>query len=281
MPTRPQKPHFSENPRVRRLYADAQTHPDGFVGRVESSRPDTSSASTVGPRRLDPTYNNHTRRTTVKALVIQNGFGLENLALADHPDPTAGPGQVLVRVRAGSLNYRDLLLARGHYNPKLKMPRVLGSDATGEVAAVGSGVTKFKPGDRVIGCFMQQWESGPITEAVAKSTLGSDRDGVFSELAVFEERGVVPVPGDLSFEEAATLPCAAVTAWNALTGGGCGPGKTVLLQGTGGVSIFAMQLTKALGAKALITSGHDDKLARALSMGADAGTNYKTNPDWD
>jgi NADPH:quinone reductase-like Zn-dependent oxidoreductase len=217
----------------------------------------------------------------VKALVIQNGFGLENLAVVDRPDPTAGPDQVLVRVRAGSLNYRDLLLARGQYNPKLKMPRVLGSDAAGEVAAVGPGVTKFTPGDRVINCFMPNWVSGPITEAVAKSTLGSDRDGVFSEFAVFEESGLVPVPGDLSFEEAATLPCAAVTAWNALTGGGCGPGKTVLVQGTGGVSIFALQLAKALGARVLITSGHDDKLARALDMGADAGTNYKTNPDWD
>lgn len=217
----------------------------------------------------------------MKALVIQNGFGLENLAVVEHPDPTPGPNQVLVRVRAGSLNYRDLLIARGQYNPKLKMPRVLGSDAAGEVAAVGPGVTKFKPGDRVANCFMQHWVSGPISEAVAKSTLGSDRDGVFSELAVFEESGLLPVPGDLSFEEAATLPCAAVTAWDALTGGGCGPGKTVLLQGTGGVSIFALQLAKALGARVLITSGHDDKLARALSMGADAGTNYKTNPDWD
>src|SRR5262249_27675832 len=151
--------------------------------------------------------------------------------------------------RAGSLNYRDLLLARGQYNPKLKMPRVLGSDSAGEVAAVGPGVTQFKPGDRVANSFMPNWISGPITEAVAKSTVGSDRDGVFSELAVFEETGLVPVPGDLSFEAAATLPCAAVTAWNALTGGGCGPGKTVLVQGTGGVSIFALQLAKALGAR--------------------------------
>jgi NADPH:quinone reductase-like Zn-dependent oxidoreductase len=232
-------------------------------------------------KSLDPTYDHHTRRAIVKALIINTGFGLENLAVADHPDPTPGPGQVLVRVRAASLNYRDLLIARGQYNPKLKFPRVLGSDAAGEVVAVGAGVTKFKTGDRVANSFMQQWESGPITDAVAKSTLGSERDGVIAELAVFEEGGLVPVPGDLSFEEAATLPCAAVTAWNALTGGGCGPGKTVLLQGTGGVSIFALQLAKALGAKVLITSGHDDKLARALSLGADAGTNYKTNPDWD
>jgi NADPH:quinone reductase-like Zn-dependent oxidoreductase len=217
----------------------------------------------------------------VKALVIQGAFGLENLAFEERPQPAPGPGQVLVRVRAASLNYRDLLIARGQYNPKLKFPRVLGSDAAGEVAAVGDGVTNVKPGDRVIGCFMQHWVGGPITDAAAKSTLGSDRDGVLSEFVVLEAEGVVGVPGSLTFEEAATLPCAAVTAWNALTGGGCGPGKTVLLQGTGGVSVFALQFAKALGARALVTSGHDDKLARSLGMGADAGTNYRTSPDWE
>jgi NADPH:quinone reductase-like Zn-dependent oxidoreductase len=188
---------------------------------------------------------------------------------------------VLVRVRAASLNYRDLLIAKGQYNPKLQFPRVLGSDAAGEVTAVGAGVTRWKPGDRVAGCFMPHWYDGPITEAVAKSTLGSDRDGVLAELVTFEERGLVRVPDHLNFEEAATLPCAAVTAWNALTTAGTGPGTTVLLQGTGGVSIFALQLAKALGARAVITSSSDDKLARARALGADAGTNYKTNPDWD
>jgi NADPH:quinone reductase-like Zn-dependent oxidoreductase len=217
----------------------------------------------------------------MKALGISNGFGLDNLGLIDRPEPTPGPGQVLVRVRAASLNYRDLLIAKGMYNPRLQFPRVLGSDAAGEVAAVGSGVTNWKPGDRVAGCFFQNWDGGPITDAAMKSSLGSDRDGVLSELALFEEGGLVPLPGGLTFEEAATLPCAAVTAWHALAAGGCGPGKTVLLQGTGGVSIFALQLAKALGAKALVTSGHDDKLARALGMGADAGTNYKSDPDWD
>ena len=217
----------------------------------------------------------------MKALVIHTAFGLDNLGFEDRPDPTPAPGQVLVRVRAASLNYRDLLLAKGLYNPKLKFPRVLGSDSAGEVVAVGSGVAKWKPGDRVANCFMPDWESGPITEAAAKSTLGSDRDGVLSELAVFEEKGLVSIPAGLSFEEAATLPCAAVTAWNALTEAACGAGKTVLLQGTGGVSIFALQFAKALGARALITSGHDEKLARARALGADAGVNYKTNPDWE
>jgi NADPH:quinone reductase-like Zn-dependent oxidoreductase len=217
----------------------------------------------------------------VRALAIQNGFGLDNLALLDRPDPTPGPGQVLVRVRAASLNYRDLMVAKGQYNPRIAFPRVLGSDAAGEVVAVGAGVTRFRPGERVAGCFFQDWDAGPITDAAAKSSRGSERDGVFAELVVFEQNGVVPVPAGLSYEEAATLPCAALTAWNALTTDFSVKGKTVLLQGTGGVSIFALQFAKALGARVLITSGHDDKLARAKSMGADAGTNYRTDPDWD
>ena len=217
----------------------------------------------------------------MKALVIHTAFGLENLAVVDQPAPAPGLGQVLVRVRAASLNYRDLLLAKGQYNPKLTFPRVLGSDAAGEVAAVGADVTRWKPGDRVAGCFMPPWDGGPITDAAAKSAPGSDRDGVLAERVLFEESGVVRVPDHLTFEEAATLPCAAVTAWNALTAAGAGTGTTVLLQGTGGVSIFALQLAKALGARTIITSSSDEKLSRALALGADAGTNYKTNPDWD
>jgi NADPH:quinone reductase-like Zn-dependent oxidoreductase len=217
----------------------------------------------------------------VKALVIQNGFGLENLAVVERPDPTPGPGQVLLRVRAAALNFRDLLLAKGMYNPKLAFPRVLGSDAAGEIAAVGSGVTGWKPGDRVANAFLPTWIDGPIVDAVAKPTYGNDIDGVFAELVAVDERGLVKFPEHLSFEEAATLPCAAVTAWNALSTANTGRGTTVLLQGTGGVSIFALQFAKALGARVLITSGHDEKLARALALGADAGVNYKTNADWD
>jgi NADPH:quinone reductase-like Zn-dependent oxidoreductase len=217
----------------------------------------------------------------MKALEIRTAFGLEHLAVGDRPDPTPGPGQVLVRVRAASLNYRDLLIAKGIYNPKLQLPRVLGSDAAGDIVAVGAGVARWQPGDRVAGCFMQHWDDGPITDAAAKSALGGDRDGVISELAVLDEGGVVSIPAHLSFEEAAALPCAAVTAWNALTAAGTGAGTAVLLQGTGGVSIFALQFAKALGARALITSGSDEKLGRAAALGADAGTNYKTNPDWE
>jgi NADPH:quinone reductase-like Zn-dependent oxidoreductase len=208
-------------------------------------------------------------------------FGLDHLALTDRPDPRPGPGQVLVRVRAVSLNYRDLLVARGQYNPRMPLPRVPCSDAAGEVAAVGEGVASVRPGDRVCGTFFQGWDDGELTEAAARTALGGDLDGVLAEQVVLNERGVIQFPAHLSFEEAATLPCAALTAWHALTVGFDPAGKTVLLQGTGGVSIFASQFAKALGARVLITSGHDDKLARALQMGADAGTNYKTNPDWD
>jgi len=133
----------------------------------------------------------------------------------------------------------------------------------------------------VCGTFFQGWEDGELTEAAARTALGGDLDGVLAEQAVLSEQGVIPFPAHLSFEEAATLPCAALTAWHALTVGFDPAGKTVLLQGTGGVSIFALQFARALGAKVLITSGHDDKLARALQIGADAGTNYKANPDWD
>ncbi len=217
----------------------------------------------------------------MKAFVIQQSFGLENLAHVEKPDPTPGPGQVLVRMRAASLNFRDLLIAKGQYNPKLPFPRILGSDGAGEVASVGDGVTQWKPGDRVGGCFFPHWIDGPISDTAVRGALGGESDGVLAELVPYQADAILPIPDGLSFEEAATLPCAALTAWNALTRAGCGPGKTVLLLGTGGVSIFGLQLAKALGARALITSGHDDKLARALKLGADAGVNYRTNPDWE
>jgi len=217
----------------------------------------------------------------VKALVIHSSFGLENLSVVDRPKPTPTAGQIIVRVRAASLNYRDLLLAKGQYNPRLQFPRILGSDAAGEVVAGGEDVTRFKLGDRIANCFMPLWRDGPITDSAAKSTYGSDSDGVFAELIAVNEGGAVKLPDHLTFEEAATLPCAAVTAWNALTTAETRSGTTVLLQGTGGVSIFALQLAKALGARVLITSSSDEKLARATALGVDAGVNYRTNPDWD
>jgi NADPH:quinone reductase-like Zn-dependent oxidoreductase len=217
----------------------------------------------------------------MKAVVIRDGFGFENLALMDRPDPAPGPGQVVLRIRAASLNYRDLLIAKGLYNPNLPLPRVLGSDGAGEVSAIGSGVTRWKPGDRAIGCFFQNWTDGPISDTATRGALGGDRDGAFAEAVLLEEVGLAAIPAGMSFEDAATLPCAALTAWHALANGKCGPGKTVLVQGTGGVSLFALQFAKALGAKVLITSSNDDKLARAMKLGADAGANYKSRPDWD
>ncbi len=208
-------------------------------------------------------------------------FGLEHLAVTDRPDPSPGPGQVLVRVRAVSLNFRDLLVAKGLYNPRMPLPRVPCSDCAGEVVAVGDSVTAVSPGDRVCGTFMQTWTDGEISETVTASALGGAIDGVLAEKVVLAETGVVRFPAHLSFEEAATLPCAAVTAWHALTVGFEPAGKTVLLQGTGGVSIFALQFAKVLGARVLLTSGNDEKLDRALKLGADAGTNYRSNADWD
>jgi NADPH:quinone reductase-like Zn-dependent oxidoreductase len=212
---------------------------------------------------------------------ILTSFGLDHVACVDRPEPAPGPGEVLVRVKAVSLNYRDLLIAKGHYNPRMQLPRVLCSDAAGEVVAIGDGVSSVRPGDRVASCFFQDWADGPITEGAARSALGGEIDGVLAEKVILKERGVVPIPHHLSFEEAATLPCAAVTAWNALTTDFDPAGKTVLVQGTGGVSIFALQFAKALGARVLATSGHTEKLNRALALGAVAGTNYQTNPEWD
>jgi NADPH:quinone reductase-like Zn-dependent oxidoreductase len=209
-------------------------------------------------------------------------FGIDNLTLTERPDPRPGPGQVLLQMRAWSLNYRDLLVARGQYNPRMRLPIVPLSDGVGEVIAAGPGVTRVKVGERVAGCFVQGWVEGPPTEAKAKTSLGGGNEGVLAEQVVLSEEGVVPVPDHLSDEEAATLPCAAVTAWNALAASGrVKAGDTVLAQGTGGVSLFALQLARLHGARVIVTSSSDDKLARALALGASDGINYKTTPEWD
>lgn len=208
-------------------------------------------------------------------------FGIDNLQLVDRPEPTPGPGQVVVAVRAVSLNFRDLLIVRGQYNPRMALPRVPCSDAAGEVIAIGPGVTRVAVGDRVCGTFMQTWIAGRLTDTAGRSALGGEIDGVLAERVLLSDEGVVKYPAHLSAEEAATLPCAAVTAWHALAEGGLRAGETVLLQGTGGVSIFALQIAKQFGARVLITSGHDEKLARAIQMGASVGVNYRTTPDWD
>jgi NADPH:quinone reductase-like Zn-dependent oxidoreductase len=208
-------------------------------------------------------------------------FGIENLALVDRPTPQPGPGEVLVEVKAASLNYRDLMVTLGVYNPKMHLPRIPASDGAGIIAAVGEGVTRVQPGDRVCGIFMQNWIDGRPTPEKVRGALGGDIDGMLATHVLLGAEGVTRFPEHLSFEEAATLPCAALTAWNALVHAGrLTAGETVLIQGTGGVSIFALQLAKAMGARVIGTSGSDEKLARAKTLGLDAGVNYRTTSEW-
>jgi len=218
----------------------------------------------------------------VKAFQITGSFGLDHLKLVELPEPQAGPGQVLVRIRAASLNYRDLLVIKGGYGPRQTLPRIPVSDAAGEVASVGTGVTRVKTGDRVVGCFSPAWLDGPVTQEAMDSALGCYVDGVLAESVIFPEQGLLPIPTHLSFEEAATLPCAGVTAWNALfVADHVQPGQTVVVQGTGGVSLFALQFARMAGARVIATSSSDEKLARARELGASAGINYKSTPDWE
>ena len=210
-------------------------------------------------------------------------LGLENLQLVERDEPLPGHQEVLVRFHAASLNYRDLMFARGLYNPTPRLPAVPLSDGAGEVVALGEGVTQWKVGDRVCPIFTQSWLDGRSSAHKNRSTLGAgDLDGVLREVGAFHENGLVRIPAHLSYEEAATLPCAAVTAWNALVdSGGLKAGETVLTLGTGGVSVFAMQIAKLFGARVLATSSSDEKLARMRALGADETINYKTTPEWD
>jgi NADPH:quinone reductase-like Zn-dependent oxidoreductase len=210
-----------------------------------------------------------------------SSFGIDSLEFVERSIPQPGPGEVLVRIHAVSINYRDLLMVKGLYNPKMKLPRIPCSDGAGEVAAVGEGVTQWKKGDRVAGAFMQNWLDGPPTPAKVKGALGGDIDGMLAEFRCLKETGLVALPAHLSFAEAAALPCAAVTAWNALAAGNVKPGATVLILGTGGVSIFALQLAKLMGVRVLGISGSNEKLERARSLGLDAGINYREPPAWE
>jgi len=210
-----------------------------------------------------------------------SAFGVDSLEFVERPTPAPGPGEVLVGVRAVSFNYRDLMVIKGQYNPKMKLPRIPCSDGAGEVVATGAGVTAWKQGDRVAGIFMQNWLDGPFTAAKARGALGGDVDGMLADYVVLKEQGLVAIPHHLSYQEAATLPCAAVTAWNALATGEVKPGSTVLILGTGGVSIFALQLARLRGARVLGISSSHEKLHRATSLGLDAGLNYRENPEWD
>ena len=217
----------------------------------------------------------------MKAYQLTAATGPDALRLVELPEPKPARGQVLVRVRATSLNYRDLLVADGRYG-KVALPLIPLSDGAGEIAAVGEGVTRWKTGDRVAGTFFQGWQSGPFRREMANTALGGALNGMLAEYVALSEDGVVAIPPHLSFEEAATLPCAALTAWQALvTRGNVSADETVLLLGTGGVSIFALQFAKMHGARVIITSSSDEKLARAETLGADETINYRSTPDWE
>ena len=208
--------------------------------------------------------------------------GPDALQLNQLPEPKPRPGQVLVRVRATSLNYRDLMVAGGRYGAGVPLPLIPLSDGAGEIAAVGEGVTQWKVGDRVAGTFFQNWRTGPVHREAFDSALGGSVNGMLAEYVALSADGVIAIPAHLNFEEAATLPCAALTAWHALvTHGKVSAGQTVVLLGTGGVSIFALQFAKMHGARVIITSSSDEKLARAKALGADETINYRATPDWD
>ena len=208
--------------------------------------------------------------------------GIDGLAEVELPMPKPGPRQVLVKVAACSLNFRDLAIALGTYRMPTKPDLVPLSDGAGEVIEIGPGVTRVKAGDRVAGCFFQRWFGGPPAADTHVSALGGGLDGMLAQYVVLEQDGVVALPAHLTFEEAATLPCAAVTAWHALAEHArIVAGETVLVQGTGGVSIFALQLARLMGARVIVTSSSDEKLARAKALGATHGVNYKATPEWD
>jgi NADPH:quinone reductase-like Zn-dependent oxidoreductase len=208
-------------------------------------------------------------------------FGIDSLELVERPTPEPGPGEVLVKIHAVSLNYRDLMMVKGTYNPKLRLPRIPCSDGAGEISAIGEDVITFKPGDRVCANFFQNWLDGTPTPAKVKGALGGDIDGTLAEYVLLKETGLVPIPEHLGFEEAATLPCAALTAWNALNAANLEPNSTVLIQGTGGVSIFALQFARLKGLRVLGISSSDAKLQRACSLGLDKGLDYGETSEWD
>ncbi|RXZ80426.1 NAD(P)-dependent alcohol dehydrogenase [Paenibacillaceae bacterium] len=218
----------------------------------------------------------------MKAYVIQGGFGLDHIVEVDRPIPAPARGEVLIRMKAVSLNARDIGVIDGFYNSKLNEPLVPVSDGVGEVVALGEQASKFRIGERVSPIFTQSWKSGEATQENWISSLGSPLQGLLAEYVVLPEEGLVRVPQYLTDVEAATLPCAGVTAWHAIVEEGkVKAGDTVVVQGTGGVSLFALQFAKLQGAKVIVTSSSDNKLERAKALGADHGINYKETADWD
>lgn len=218
----------------------------------------------------------------MKVMQIEGEWSADHIVRAERPDPEPGSGQVVVRMKAASLNFRDTVLVnRGYGRRSGELPLVPVSDGAGEVAAVGAGVTRVRTGDLVCPIFSQTWLDGTFSEACWAGSLGGPLDGAMQEYMLLSEEGVVKAPAHLTAEEAATLPCAALTAWNALVEqGGTGPGDTVLIQGTGGVSLFGLLFAKSAGAEVILTSSSDEKLDRARAMGADHLINYRQTPEW-
>jgi NADPH:quinone reductase-like Zn-dependent oxidoreductase len=218
----------------------------------------------------------------MRAVQIVNEWGVDALQIRDVDPPKLGHGEARIRVRAASLNFRDLRVAQGLYNPKVPKPLTICSDCAGEVIEVGAGVSRVKVGDRVSVNFVPGWIAGTPTEEMARGALGAMAQGVLAEEIVQPESALVACPPHLSFEEAATLPCAAVTAWHGLVVR-CGmkAGDAVLTLGTGGVSLFALQFARMHGARVIATSSSDEKLARLREMGASETINYTTTPDWE
>jgi len=218
----------------------------------------------------------------MKRYLLGETPGIDSWQMEDVPAPVLGAGEVRVEMRAWSLNHRDLMVAEGTYGGKRQPGLVPLSDGSGVVAEVGSGVTELQVGDRVATCFFRDWHEGDLTALKAKAARGGAIDGILSEQIVAPANSLVKAPSNLSFAEAATLPCAALTAWNALFDASqLKAGETVLVQGTGGVSIFALQLAKVAGARVIVTSSSDAKLSHAADLGADEGINYRDNPDWE
>lgn len=216
----------------------------------------------------------------MKVWQIAREWSIEGMELAERPEPTPGPGQITVRMRTASLNYRDLLTVGGK-GGAYKLPLIPFSDGAGEVAAIGEGVTRVAVGDRVCPMFFQSWLDGRVSTSARRLALGGTRPGVLQEVMLLDAEGVTRIPQHLNFEEAATLPCAALTAWRALFEEAVvRPGQTVLVQGTGGVSIFALQFAKLAGATVIVTSSSDEKLERAKALGADHTINYRSVPEW-
>ena len=218
----------------------------------------------------------------MRVFQIEGDWGMDHLRLAERPDPTPGAGQVLLGMRMASLNARDLIVPlRGYGRATGELPLIPVSDGVAEVLAIGDGVTRVSVGDRVCPTYFQSWSGGAPDKASFSSALGGPLDGVMADLVCLSEQGVVRVPDYLSDAQAATLPCAALTAWSAIaTHGQTRPGDHILIQGTGGVALFALAFAKLHGAHVTVISSSDEKLAFARSLGADAAINYRTTEDW-